>query len=1042
LRVEPGRAAINGLRLSATAIPSAGAAEPMRVSGRIETVALSGNDLELRGIRLAALGGSLSGHAEIANFDRFRFEGNLSGFGMRRLVAALSPQPLPWDAQISGPVRAEGSLRRPGELRASARLNLSPAAGAPVRGQIQLDYDGRRGTLDLGRSSLQLPSTRLDISGAIGNRMVVHLETRDLGDLLPLVGRPIPLELRQGVVVFDGTITGRLEDPRIHGTLSATNFVYAGRQLDTFRAEIVAGRSGARLENAVLARDTLQARLAASIGMRNWRVVDSSALSANLAVRDAALTDLLALAGQPQVPATGTVSAAAQVGGTAGDPRIDVDLLVSKGSVYQEPFDRISAKLRYAGGRAELAGAQLAAGDRRIDLAASYAHAPGNFLDGLLRFEVNSNRMQLAEFETVRRKRPGVQGVLRLAATGAIDLDRTGAGRTQYRIEDLQANVLAEELQMGDQPLGNAHLLAATQGDVLTARVASDFAGSVIRGDGEWKLAGNYPGTLRVNFTRIDFRRLQEWISPPAATGWRMAGVAEGTLEVSGPALEPELWKGSLRLPKLEVGPVPGAALAVNGDVFTLRNSGPIVVTMERGTVRVESARLVGRSTDLRVTGTVAYQQKNALDLRVNGRVDLAVVEDFNPDFSASGLLITDATVRGTLGQPLVNGRMELQSAAFNVGDFPTGIYNASGVILFSGNRANIQELTGESGGGKVRVAGFVGYSERETVFRIEAEAEQVRVRYPPGTSTVADASINLTGTSASSMLSGTVTIVRTGFNPRSDFSSILARSAEPVRTPAQRTGLLANMHFDVQIVTAPDIMFQSPLAQGIQADANLRLRGTATNPALLGRVNITQGQIVFFGTKYNISQGSIAFYNPVRIEPILNIDLETKARGIDVTLNVSGPLTKLNLTPRSDPPLQFSEIIALLATGRAPTSDPTLLAQESTSPQSWQQMGASALLGQAIANPVAGRLQRFFGVTKLKIDPSLTGVENNPQARLTLEQQVTPEITFTYITNVTSSNPLVIRVEWAFSPRWSVVAVREESGLFGVDFLFKRHFR
>ena len=35
--------------------------------------------------------------------------------------------------------------------------------------------------------------------------------------------------------------------------------------------------------------------------------------------------------------------------------------------------------------------------------------------------------------------------------------------------------------------------------------------------------------------------------------------------------------------------------------------------------------------------------------------------------------------------------------------------------------------------------------------------------------------------------------------------------------------------------------------------------------------------------------------------------------------LNVSGPLTKLNLTPRSDPPLQFSEIIALLATGRAP---------------------------------------------------------------------------------------------------------------------------
>ena len=57
--------------------------------------------------------------------------------------------------------------------------------------------------------------------------------------------------------------------------------------------------------------------------------------------------------------------------------------------------------------------------------------------------------------------------------------------------------------------------------------------------------------------------------------------------------------------------------------------------------------------------------------------------------------------------------------------------------------------------------------------------------------------------------------------------------------------------------------------------------------------------------------------------------------------------------------------------------------------------------------------------MTRLKIDPTLTGltgVENNPQARLTIEQQVTPEITFTYITDVTSSDPLVMQVEWAFS--------------------------
>jgi translocation and assembly module TamB len=224
--------------------------------------------------------------------------------------------------------------------------------------------------------------------------------------------------------------------------------------------------------------------------------------------------------------------------------------------------------------------------------------------------------------------------------------------------------------------------------------------------------------------------------------------------------------------------------------------------------------------------------------------------------------------------------------------------------------------------------------------------------------------------------------------------------------------------------------------------EANLRLKGTVSNPGVQGRVNITQGQLLFFGTRYAINQGSIAFYNQAKIEPVIDVDLETKAKGIDVILNVSGTPGKLKLTPRSDPPLQFSEIVAFLATGAAPTTDPTLLTESSTAPQSWQQMGASALLGQAIASPVTGRLQRFFGVSRLRIDPTLPGVENNPQARVTLEQQVTPDITFTYITVINNSDPQVVSVEWDLGKQWSVSALREDNGVFGIDFFVKRHYK
>jgi translocation and assembly module TamB len=463
---------------------------------------------------------------------------------------------------------------------------------------------------------------------------------------------------------------------------------------------------------------------------------------------------------------------------------------------------------------------------------------------------------------------------------------------------------------------------------------------------------------------------------------------------------------------------------------------------MANSVITVESARLVGRSSDFTLTGKLPFNRKSGLDLRVNGRADLALVREFSRDFNASGSLSADATVRGPFDAPQVNGRMEIHDAAMDIAGLPNGISKANGVVLFTGERATIQSLSGETGGGKIEITGFAGYGGGPVIFRLHAQAAQVRVRYPEGVSTIADASLNLTGTSDRSMLAGTVTVRHAGFNPEADVGSLLAQSAEPVRTPSARTGFLGGLNFDVQINTSFDTQVESSLTQNLQAEANLRLRGTATNPALIGRINITQGQMMFFGTRFTINQGSIAFYNPLRVDPVLNVDLETRARGIDVMLTVSGPLNKLNLTPRSDPPLQFNEIVALLATGRNPTSDPALLAAQSTTPQSWQQMGASALLGQAITSPVAGRLQRFFGVSNLRIDPTLPGLETNPQARLTLEQQVTPDLTFTYITNVTTSNPQVVRVEWSLSKQWSVVALREENGLFGLDFFYKRRFR
>jgi len=42
----------------------------------------------------------------------------------------------------------------------------------------------------------------------------------------------------------------------------------------------------------------------------------------------------------------------------------------------------------------------------------------------------------------------------------------------------------------------------------------------------------------------------------------------------------------------------------------------------------------------------------------------------------------------------------------------------------------------------------------------------------------------------------------------------------------------------------------------------------------------------------------------------------------------------------------------------------------------------------------------------------------------------------------VEQANPQVVSVEWAVNKQWSVVAQREENGLLGLDFFFKKRFR
>jgi translocation and assembly module TamB len=1017
---------------------------------RIDNIAASSDvrfttaKLELRGTTAHALGGAFSGMVDLIDLKRYKVNGNIRDISVANATGLIGIERSPYSGGISGPVEVTGTIGGR-DLKTGGKFNIEPGgAGVPVRGTVEVAYDQHGDSIQLGNSQLFLPSSRLDVSGTLGTALKVHLESQNLDELTPALSMAgsapdkLPLTLLQGgSAVFDGTVTGPTKTANIAGTLTITNFEVQKQKIDRLVANLDANSSGAHVASFGLGQDHLRLQGSADIGFQNWKVIDAAPVRATLKLQDAQIEKLLAAAGQ-KLPVTGQLGATATVDGTAGDPRAALKINVEQPVIYGEKFDRVRAEVRYAGAGVEVISGIAELGTARVLLTGAFEHPVNNYKDGRLRFNVTTQGFALERVGNIQKMRPGVRGEFEVKAAGSANI-KNG----DLQPDKLDGLVAMRDLVVDDRAVGSFTVDAKTVGQQLVMGMAGNLRGSNVLGSGGFKLSGDYSGSGSVQFSPMSFSTLQDLAM--AAKGREplpIEGSLEGKLTFSGPAKTPEQMHARLEIPALRMAPARAGLSSDQVQELTLRNAEPIVVEYDGKAVQVRSAHLIGKETDLRASGALNPKDKSPWDLRVDGSLNLGVLQDFNADVVSSGATTVSASVRGSMQDPQITGRMELKAASFYVTDIPNGLDNANGVILFDTRRATIEKLTAETGGGNITVAGFIGFGAPEWSYRLQARADNVRIRYPEGVSTTASSTLSLTGSSSKSILSGVVTIRRAGFNPRTDIGSVLASSARPVATPVTPNPFLRGMQLDIHIETAPGLQFQTSLTSNLQAEADLRVRGTAAKPSLLGRVVVNQGDVQFFGNKYTINRGEIGFYNPVKIEPVLDMDLETRVRGVLVTINFTGPLSKLNVSYRSDPPLQSTEIIALLAVGRAPGTNSSLASGQTVATQNILGSGSNSLLGQAVAAPISGRLQRFFGVSKLKIDPQLTGINAVPQARLTVEQQVSRDITLTYITNLAQANQQIIRLEWDIDRTWSVVALREDNGAFGIDFFFKKRLK
>ena len=646
----------------------------------------------------------------------------------------------------------------------------------------------------------------------------------------------------------------------------------------------------------------------------------------------------------------------------------------------------------------------------------------------------------MAKVVHIEQANEGVAGTLHLAAELSANL-REHNGRRTILFSYLNANASANSLKMNGRDLGKASFTARTAGSTLNFRLDSDLAQSQIHASGQSQLTGNYPVRADLSFSNVRYANIAPFLSPGPTEPPIFDALVEGKASVNGPILDTENLNGRLELSRLDFRTNPGETPtgAPPGRIVELQNQGPIVIALDRSVVRVQQLNIQGPGTSINSSGAINLKNANSpLGLHLAANVNLGLLQDIDRDFYSSGNVSLTALVRGSFSQPLINGRVELKNANVNYATAPNGLSNGNGVILLNGTSATIRNLTGESGGGKISMTGFVGFANSLLTFNLHAAAAKVRVRYS-GVSVTSNATINLIGNYNRSLLDGEVSIQRIAYAATSDAGSFLSSfAATPPSAPSAPSGLLTGMRLDIHILTAPDLRVVTTYAEKLSVEANLTVRGTAANPGMVGRVVVTEGKLVFFGNTYTVNTGTINFYNPNAIQPVANISLETIAQGVDVTLYVSGSMDDLKLSYSSDPPLSFQQIVQLLATNTTPF-DPNIAANQPPAPQqSFTQMGESAILGQAVANPLATRMQRVFGLSQLKIDPSFQGSNGEPTARVTLQQKIASNITFTYITDVTQSNNEIIRVEWDLTSKFSAVGLRDYNGNVSIEFFYK----
>jgi translocation and assembly module TamB len=934
-----------------------------------------------------------------------------------------------------------------GLLGLTPPTGAAPAQEAPASGAIDATYTQRDGAVAVRNLALQLPQSALTAHGLLGaypltspTALSVDFHSGNFSEFdtvlralgLKRNGRSgaaaLPVAL-SGQADFFGAWAGSLIHPHLSGHLKSTDLgiemppaanapsvpryvhldsleadgSYASARIAVLNAVARRGRMRVVFGGTLDAADTGEPGNNSASESGNEPAGESgfdadSTLTLHAQAENVAMDDVQPFLGR-NLPVTGTFSAQFQASGPVRNLGGTGSVVLEDGSVWGEPVSLLRAQGTLANQVWKVSTASVTAPAGVLAGSGSYDVHAGRF-----DVQASSAGIDMARIDWLRRNDVEVAGRLALTVSGSGTLDDPR----------LEGHAELTSLALAGEQFGEVDLTAHTTGRTLNYGISTHFAGAEFSMKGQTAMNGEYPTQAQLNFSHFDIGALLKLAHVESING---ESALAGNVTVAGPLRHPEQLHGEARLEELS------ATLAG----VKLESEGGVHATLEDARVHLDPLHITGENTDLRMQGDLTLKDARQLDLTASGSVNLKLAETLDPDLTASGTSTFQVEAHGPLKNPGLRGRIDFENSSLSLEDLPNGLSQLHGTLQFNQNRLDVTSLTAMSGGGLISVGGSLSY-QRGIYANLTVTGKGIRIRYPQGVSSLADATLRLEGPQTNLLLSGNVLITRFTASSDLDLAALaaLAGAVHPVTAPDAPSN---HVRLDVRVASSPQLNFQNAFAK-LAGDVDLRLRGTLATPSLLGRVSVTEGSANIAGTRYDLQRGDIDFTNPVRIEPVIDLTATAHVEDYDITLGLHGTPEKMAVTYRSDPPLPESDVVALLALGHTESQQRLYTQQQE---QALNNPTTDALLGGALNATVSSRVQKLFGAGSVKIDPNYLGAFGNSTSRITVQEQLGRNVILTYATDVNTTGQQLLQAEVAINRHVSLVVARDESGVFSM---------